>query len=480
MKISQSERIKAIFSFIFLKIFKNLLGIIRNKVIAVVHGVAQVGLLGQFITFNNFQSQLVVFGISASLINSYNTSEAKGWSKDKVLALNFLIILITNIINSFVVFFFLRYLTILVYQDINYEILIALSVLINLLFSVSLFMELTVQAEKQFKLLYRGRIFALIIAIITIFPLTYFYGITGAVYNLLILYVASLIYFAYYTGFFKYIKVLLNPKNVFTIKKQYIIFVLKVALIDVGRAGIVLGSLFMVRLIILHTFDIKLSGFYQAIVSLSNYINVIAEGFVIYYFPIISSAQNERSIEDEINTNFEFLIYLILPIVIAIILFSKLILHLLFSSDFIFLSPNLELLMISKVLYTFYYFYSINLLGRNFLKKFISIEAIRSFVLVFSTFILMRFYSFDGTIYAIVFTDFISFSIILIITNKIHSFKLGKKNLYLLLSSIFISLIAVILPVNRYLNIIIVSILFYILFDLKEYKKMYSLIISKK
>lgn len=470
-----TKRIKTIVNFILLNILRNILGVVRSKIIAVFHGVAQVGLLGQFLTLNNLQIRLVTFGVSASLINSYNYGTSKNWLKEQIFLVNFSIILIANIINTIIVGIFVTGLTILIYGNIQFKLFIWMGLFLNYIYSLSLFFEITVQAKQDFSILWKARSWSIISALITVVPLTYYFSVLGVILNLIILYTVSFIYL------FIQLKKYLSWKKislVSNIKKEIILYILKVAGTDMVRTLFILGSLFLVRIFILHYFGLVISGYYQAIVSISNYSNILAEGFIVYYYPTISSFRNEK-FKEELNLNFEILLYIILPFIALIIILSQPVLMILFSSEFVFLKNNLELLLVSKLVYIIYYFYSINFLARNFLRKFLILEASRSIILIISTVILSQLFKFNGAVFAVLLTDVFSLLTVVILAKNLKFFKVTKENIKLVIYSFIIVLILFFLNLNLVLEILIFVFLFITFFNLKKYKEVIKLGIRK-
>ncbi|HID38641.1 MAG TPA: hypothetical protein EYP36_03895 [Calditrichaeota bacterium] len=465
------SRIRTILNFIILNIFRNLLGILRSKIIAVFHGVSQIGLLGQFLTFNNLQSRVVTFGITASLINSYNYAKIKNWSKDEVIAFNIFVVLAANLINTILIGVFISALTVLIYGSLEFKLFIWLGLLLNYIYSFSSVLELSVQAEQKFNLLWKARGWGILVALITVVPLTYYFSVLGIIFNLIILYCISFL-FLLTRGKLRFnIK---KAKLLFKFNKDIASYVLKVAATDIVRSLFVLGSLFLVRVFILHYFDLVTSGYFQAIVSISNYSNILAEGFIVYYFPTISSIKNNDRLRQEMAVNLEILLYIIVPFIGLLMVFSRPVLNILFSSEFILLQNYLEVLLSAKIFYLLYYFYSINFLARNFLKKFIILEGLRSVLLIGLVMLLSKLFAFPGAVYAVLLTDILSVFLIFVLSHKLEYFKIAGSNLKLLVSAFILILILFLIDLPIVLEMAVLLVLFVLFFDVKKYKQVIS------
>ena len=176
---SEDKEVKSIYSFIFLNVLSNFIGIIRNKIIAVFYGIQTVGLLGQFNTFNSLQIKLVTFGSQASIINTYNLPDSDENAQSQFLFINFLIISLANLINNLIIIIFLDNLAELIYNDSNLRIYLILGIVLNLFYSLSQFVELSFQAQKKFSQLFYGRLFSFIVAGLAVVPMVFFYDING-------------------------------------------------------------------------------------------------------------------------------------------------------------------------------------------------------------------------------------------------------------------------------------------------------------
>lgn len=469
MSISLPNRIDSIVRFILVNVLRNILGIIRSKIVAIYYGVAEVGILGQFISFFNLQNKLVLFGTSASIINSYNLIDEKETNKESILLINLLIIFIANILNSLVIFIFINWLAILIFGNVIYKTLIILALVLNIVYSLSTFFEIVLQARKDFKLLSFGRGFAITISILAAIPLSYFYSVTGIIIDLILLYSVSFFYFCTKLKCIKYIKEINLTFVISKITRQNIYYISKIALTDLFRTVFILGGLFIVRILILNIFDIRTSGLYQALISISNYVNVLAEGFIVYYFPTISSSNEESIIKQEINTNFEILLYIITPLILILLFFSKYVLYLLYSSSFVQLSNELSWLIMAKLFYFFYYFYSISLLARNLLKTFLFLEAFRSGILIFLTYILSKYFGFDGAVVAIIITELLSVIMVVAFSWEIKYFHLDTSRYKKFFGVILMCLIAITPLIHILIKLFIICFLFNWILGVKNY-----------
>lgn len=459
------HRIKSISRFIFVNILRNFLGILRGKEIALLFGAEGIGLLGQFLTFFNFQSKLLMFGVTASLVNSVNLGQNRGYDRDKIILVNLLLVFVANIIFGSIYFCNIDLFSILLFTSVKYTTLIILTGILGFIYSISTFFELIFQADQNFKLLSYGRIISIIVSILLVVPLIYKFGVNGAILNLIILSIVSLLYFLFNGGLNKVKISLIDFKKEFPIIKN----ILLICFTDILRSFSILGSLMIGRILIIHLLGIKANGFYQSIWSISNYIDILLQGFVVYYYPKISSIFEDEKINDEININFEVISYLIFPFILLITVWPQIFLWFFYSEEFISFHSFLSLVMIAKIFNFFYYFYSITLLGKNFLKKYIFLDLSRSLIFILVNYFLIKLFSFNGAIYAIIITELLSFVFVIFLIKEIKYIHLNKSNKKLFFKILLFTILLFILPIPLLIKTILIFIIILIFFDIKKY-----------
>jgi PST family polysaccharide transporter len=333
----------------------------------------------------------------------------------------------------------------------------------------STFFELVYQAKQQFNNMLKARFYGILAGLLTIYPLVIYRDIEGVIFNMIIVYFFTFFYLLYtwiisqnfnLAQFYIYIKEL---------KISVFKYILRVILADISRTFAVYGSLLLVRIIIIQKLGDVNAGYYHATLSISNYLNIVLEGFIVYYYPVICAIHDDDKIQAETNINYEILFYLIMPIVFFIGLFSEELLSILYSNEFIGVSFLLSALIGTKLFYLYYYFFSINLLAKNYLKKFILAELIRSIVLVFTSYIFIDYWGFEGAIYGAIVTEFISIFIIWSLKRKIIKFNLNKLNIKNNIYAVLIFLFLLSNVFNKLYMMIVIIVLFIFAFRIRKY-----------
>jgi O-antigen/teichoic acid export membrane protein len=448
MVIKLNKSVINIFRFIFLNIIKNSLGIARSKIITIFLGPSGIGILGQFLHFDGIQSRFTTFGITASLINTYNRAKKENLDTFPLVFANLVIVLVANMINITIIILGVQFFAKLIYNDINMSVLIYLGLFLNIVFTSAIFFEQIVQAKQNFDKLYKGRLYAISVALLLIFPFIYYFGIIGVILDLILLYAISTMYFFFHLRIYSFLNYGLIVRIISSLNLQTFKIVLEVAGIDVLRSIIIYGSLLGVRIFIIHNLSLEDAGFFHSIVSISNYTNLLLEGFMVSYFPIIGSSNSSENSTNTLNSYFKVLIYILYPIILILILLSSYILTLFFSSEFTHMSYYLNLLLLTKVIYMINFFFTITLLAKNFLKKFIFIEAIRGVVLITASLYFINLFGLGGAVYSIILTEILILVVVLYQVNDLPFIKIKVSSISDVIVVLINISVSVLIPVG--------------------------------
>ncbi|MBD3224960.1 MAG: hypothetical protein GF313_09530 [Caldithrix sp.] len=470
------NKVKSIIQLNLSSILRNLFGLIRSKITALLLGIEGIGVLGQVITFFNVQNKIVSFGTDTIIVNrlaKLNEATDKE-NHDSIVIFSFIFLLLTNLVYITVTLIFNDRLTILLFDDIKFKYITGLIIIVGPLFAISHNFEVLTQSKAKFTYLAIGRNFGSILAILLVFPLIFYFHYWGIVLSLYVFVLGSGLYFFFINwDFLKRIK-LYNIKNIYT----NINFLLKLGLTDIVRKLLFFLSLLIFRIIIVQKSGIKVNGLFQAAWSISAYTEIFIAAFISFYFPVISNAQNGQTIKKKIQNNLNALIYIIFPIIALIMLLSDFLLFFLYNEAFLQMELSLRILAYSRFFQAIYLFYLITLLSQSKLKEFLMGETIRSFSLVISAYILVPMYSLHGAIISTVISQVLPLLSVFIMIMKMNDFLPSVKEYKLffrvsillfillipydnnwvfrgILAILFISLTFLIIDLNKYKNIII-------------------------
>ncbi len=474
MSITEHQ-IKSFLKFTSVNILRNALGLIRSKVIAIWYGGLGVGILGQYVSFFNLQSKILLFGATASIINSHNKAIRESWNKQLVLLYHLLIILVTNILGGLFLILFSNKISTLIFDGLVDNNFVFLMVLVGLIYSAGMYLELLVQARKEFSKLFKGQVYSSIFAILTLIPIIFIFGIKGILYNFIIFYLISFLFFLSTSA----LDIHELSRNHVQLNIKILKYILKVSLIDIARSILVIGSLLVGRIFIVKIIGIQKTGYLQSILSITNYINVLSMGFMIYYFPTISSKLKTDDFSNEFNSGFKLLIYFVFPFIILIYLFPDIFIKLLYTKEFLIVKNFLPILMISKVIEIYNYFYGINFLGTNRLGNFILLDGLKSIIFLLLLAILLSKFQIIGIVYSFLGAEITAFLSLKIILKKITQLQLKRENNILYYKILLLLILLNFLDINIFLKILISLSYSILLLDLKTYFELISIFRKK-
>ena len=474
--MSESEpRVVSIFRFVSVHLLQNVLGILRSKSIALLWGASGIGILGQVTTFYSFQTKLLMFGITAALVNSVNEAGKKRWSKDEVRFCNFLIVLLMNVIFLAVLLANPGGWAELVFADSQYQHLMLLLGGLGVIYSFAMFLELNFQANLDYRTLALGRSISFGVGLLFIVPLVYWWNVAGVILDLMIVFITSILFFGVRTGKKKLWSYIRFRKPDFKILS----YVWRVSRYDVARSVAVIGALLITRIYILHSLGEVRNGYFQSIWAISNYVDVVLQGFMVYFYPAITKTLNEKDLRQELTANFQLLVYMILPILTVLIIFPEIFLVILFSSDFAHLGSLLALAALGKVFNFFYFFYSIIFLGKSYLRLFLSLEVLRGLSLIGLSITLVGDFDLTGAVWAFLVTDLICISFVLLTLWRIPVLRLPKDTAWLYTKLILFVLLIYLMPFGWAIKSAVAIIMCFLFFDMKKYQSLFQQILLR-
>ncbi len=439
------KHVKYIVYFNTAAVLRNLTGVIRAKFVSIVLGVEHVGILGQIITFYNFQSNIIDFGVFSLIVHQLSgkiSIKEETHETVPILRFSLYVLIVSNLL--FVSFFlcFASYFSTLLFGSERFQGLLLLLIGLGPVYSLSYLLENLVRAKKQFKALALGQNLAAIFGVLSIVPLVWAFGMTGVIYNLYFYWIVSFIIF------FTHLKSewhLLFKKKA-NIKKDQFLKFLELCSIYIARKVLAFSSLVVFRTIIVQLGGLNVNGFFQSVWSITQYVNIVIMAFAVYLFPTLSSAKN--NFREVLNDNLRFLLNIIYPIVALIMAFPDLFLILFYNTEFVKMKHALNLFLFLKFFDAVYIFYLFVLISSDQFKKFLALEGIKSVVLVVSSYLLVNRFQLNGAIFSYAFTQGVAIVSLLIIILSSSSISISKRN-FRLMGRLALGLLILVYPLQH-------------------------------
>ncbi len=445
---NHSNKFKSLLQINFANILKNVYGIVRIKVTAILLGVTGVGILGQLFSLFSLETRLASFGIDAILVSKLSKLNFEDNKTDymNIISIVFFLVLLINLVIILLLFSFAEQLTVLLFDDIEYESIFIYTVILAPFFAIAYLMEMITQSKGDYSSLVKGRNIGSILALISVFPLIKLYSYYGILLSLFIMICGTGIYFLYINS--RYVKLisfrrLINAKSILP-------EILKIGFVDVSRKISVFVSLVIFRIFIVQFLGMEQNGYFQSIWSITLYLNIFIGAFISYYYPIIGKTKNKLQLNCVINENLYFLLLYIFPLVALIIIFPDWILTLVFSEEFEVMKYYLIILVFFKLFEAIYMFYNMTFIAQTMLKAFLFTEILRSVILVVTSYFLINEYQLFGAVLSIISMQ-VGSILILAYYLKMNPIFLPTKKTSILIIKIFILLALLLIPTNEYL-----------------------------
>jgi len=457
---NNSNKLKSLIHINIANILKNVYGVARVKVTAILLGVTGVGILGQLFSMYSLETRLSSFGIDAIFVSKLSKIDFEENQTDymNIISSLFFLVLLINFILIFLFFYFSKELTLLLFDDSKYESIFLYTVILAPFFSLSYFFEMITQSKGDYSSLVKGRNIGSLLALFLVFPLIKIYSYYGILLSILIMICGSGIYFLYIN--LQYIKLISLKRLKYA--KTVISEILKIGFIDIGRKISVFVSLIVFRIFIVQFLGMDQNGYFQSVWSITLYLNVFIGAFTSYYYPVIGKVNDKSQLNNVINENLYFLLLYIFPLTGLIIIFPDWILTLLFSAEFVTMKYYLAILVFFKLCEAIYMFYNITFIAQTMLRAFLFTEVLRSMILIFTSYFLINEYQLSGAIISVISMEIGSILILIYYIKKNPAF-LPSKKLSIFMIKMFVLLLLLLIPTNEFIIYKIIKMLVFII-----------------
>ena len=345
-KSSYRQILKATSIFGGVQVFLIIIGIIRSKFIAVLLGPAGMGLAGLLQAGTSMIAGLTNFGLSTSAIKNISAAQAENDEEKvgRVIAVFRRLVWATGLLGLLVTLGLSPYLSQISFGNKEYTWAFALLSVTLLINQISEGHGVLLRASRQVKLMAKSSIIGSVIGLLTTIPLYYIYGIDGIVPALIIATFTSLFLTWYFATKLSFKKAKVDLLTVKFEGKEMLTMGFMISLSGI----ITIAFSYLVRIFISNYGSIDDVGLYNAGFAIVNtYVGMIFTAMATDYYPKLSEvAQDEQRANQTINHQAEIAVLILSPLILAFIVFIKLIIFLLLSNDF---SPVSQMISFASV-----------------------------------------------------------------------------------------------------------------------------------
>lgn len=341
------DTIKSNFLFGGIKLFQIIINLLRTKLVAVILGPSGIGLISLFTNTVITIHQFTTFGIFQSSIK-YITYNAEKSSYSKIINIINNLALVVGLLGMMICIIFSKTISILVFNSKEHNIAFIIIALALLFESLSNGIITCFQGLRKLSQLAISSLLGAIISITISIPIYLWIGEKGIPIGIVLTY--GITYSIYLiTAIKAKIKFKYNFNITSSIKHG--IPIIKLGIIIMFSNGLMtLFTLILNSYINRHGSPIEV-GFYQAAVTatygnIAILISILSSDF----YPKLASTINKNiNINLLVNQQVELLLLITAPIIGVIVLFPDFIIKILFTQEFISISPLLQIMAISLI-----------------------------------------------------------------------------------------------------------------------------------
>ncbi len=323
-----------------------LISIIKSKLVAILLGPEGMGVMGLFNSSVDLINKGTNFSLRTSAVKdisaAYATSDSKKLSKTYSVFKK--LITITGTLGLLVCACFSPYLSLTSFGNYNYTtpfVILAFSFPF-LQFSDGL--NVLMQGTRHLKLLAKSNVVGNVMALLSVIPIYYIFGINGIVYTIVLGYLVHFIITYYYARKVDVVSMIVGLKQSFVEGKG----MLKMGFFISLQSIFVALTAYIVRAFISNTASVDEVGLYTAgLYIINTYTGLVFSGMSTEYYPRLASiAEDNAKVFQAVESQSILSIMLLAPLVNLLILLGDLAIIILYSEEFFNITMMISISML--------------------------------------------------------------------------------------------------------------------------------------
>lgn len=309
--------------------------IIKGKFIAVLLGPTGTGLIGALQSSVQLVQQVAGFGVQNSAVRDIAQASSKNDSYVISQSIQTLrrVVLFTGLLGMVLTVAFAPLLSKFTFgtEDYIWEIrILSVTVLFNLIKGGQ---GALLQGLRKIKTLAKMTIWSSFLGTLISIPVLYFFEMDGVALYLVLLALGQLIVSFYYARQVNIEKINLTFREVLNNAQG----MLKLGAAFMGGGFVIMTGAYLIRVILIRTFDLEAAGIYQAATTVSTvYIGIILQAMGKDFYPRLASVPYESKEENRIiNEQIEIGVYLAAPGLLFTLALAPIGISILYSTEFL-------------------------------------------------------------------------------------------------------------------------------------------------
>ncbi|MCR5709029.1 MAG: O-antigen translocase [Bacteroidales bacterium] len=327
--------LKSIGLFGGVKVFQIIVGIIKNKIVAVLLGPVGMGISGLITSTTGLVNSITGFGLQTSSVRdiAQATNSGDDEAVGKISTVLRRLVVLTGLLGAVLVFLFAKQLSVAAFSNEDYTMAFRLVSVILFFDQLSVGQNALMQGTFHYKYLAKASLYGSIAGLLVSVPLYYIWGLKAIVPVIVICSLANMLIAAFFSRKIERKKVKLSFKDTFTLGKGMLGLGIAIAL----AGAMTPGASYALRLFISHFGNVADVGLYAAGVTfVSSYVDVLLNAMGTDYAPRLSAVNHDDKLFFEtINRQTRLLMTMIVPVIIVFLVFMKELTILLYSQKFV-------------------------------------------------------------------------------------------------------------------------------------------------
>ena len=311
-----------------------IIGIIQTKIVAMLIGPAGIGIRGLYRSTLDLIRVATGMGLDFSAVRE--VAEANGTNDEMCISRTIIIlrrwVWFTGLLGLVLTLILAPQISLWTFGDKKYTLGIAFLSITLLISSLSKGQMALLQGLRRIKILAKVRIYGAIAGFIISVALYWVYGINGIVPALILLSVSSLTLSWWFARKVKTKPIKMTPKE--TVNGGIKMASFGVVLVMSGLVA--MGVMYLIRIFITKKMGVEGVGYFEAAWRLSKYyIGIIMGAMATDFFPRLSGVNKDNmAVNQFVNEQIEVGLLIAAPLIIVMITFVRLILNILYTSEF--------------------------------------------------------------------------------------------------------------------------------------------------
>lgn len=393
---SYGSILKSISLFGGVQVFQIIIGLVKNKFVALLLGPAGMGIMGMITSASSMVETLTGFGLRTS--GTRNIASAVSSNDDykigKVLSVIRRLVIYTGLLGTVVIFLLAKQLSLWSFGNEDYTIAFRIVSCTAFLNQLNIGQTTLMQGTFHYKLMAKSALWGSVLGLIISIPLYYLWGTSSIVPVIIISSLTNLLLSTINSRKVSYKKISLTSLEIWRDGKG--ILGLGLAIAMTGAVG--LGQTYIIRAFITRTGGLAEVGLYSAGIALTSmYVNTLLNAIGSDYSPRLASMSEDNvQFIETINRQLNLMVTMIVPMIVLFVVIIKELTILLYSDKFLPITSMIEWMMLGMFFRTCSWCLSYAQVARGDSKVFFWNELACSIYSILFTIIGYHYWGFDG------------------------------------------------------------------------------------